>query len=100
MPSQSKKDPTAAERQGNTARAARAEELALRDEVLRLRQQLERLASKSGPESLMLVLGELHIPPGGVRKLWQCAPKTARRSSFANDVRFQLGRLVDAEDKS
>jgi hypothetical protein len=51
MASQTKKGPTAAERQRKYCASRTAEELALGDEILRS-QRLEWLASKSGPEFL------------------------------------------------
>jgi hypothetical protein len=88
---QTKKAPTAAERQGEIPRSRTAEELALRDEVLRLRQRLEGLASKSnadtlksvclvlpsgcrpGPTNNRWITAEGLGPPGGSVKMWSDA---------------------------
>jgi hypothetical protein len=83
---QTKKAPAAAERQGEIPRSRTAEELALRDEVLRLQQQLEGLASKSNADTLKsvcLVLPSGHRP-GPTNNRWISAEAWVPRGECKN----------------
>jgi hypothetical protein len=86
MHSQTKKDPTAAERQRKYCARHTAEAPVLRDEVL-IAAATRTAGAEIQPRDLgvgicwCLTIGTYR---GGVRKLWQGAPDTARRSFFTN----------------
>ena len=65
-----------------------------------MRRQLERLASKSSPQTselLKLVLDDLGIPPGGVRKLWQRAQDRADAFVGLTVPKIAKGRYCELE---